>query len=94
MIISGGENVYPSEVENFLGGHPKVRDVAVVGWPDAKWGEAVHAVIVLREGARATEDEFKQWSVRGSPATRGQNHRSLTTPTCREPPPARSCIAC
>ena len=48
MIISGGENVYPSEVENLLGAHPKVRDVAVIGRPDAKWGETVHAVIVLR----------------------------------------------
>lgn len=61
MIISGGENVYPSEVENVFGGHPKVRDVAIVGRPDAKWGEAVHAVIVLRDGESATEDEFKQW---------------------------------
>ncbi len=62
MIISGGENIYPSEVENTIGGHPKVRDVAVVGRPDAKWGEAVHAVIVLRDGESATEAEFKQWS--------------------------------
>jgi acyl-CoA synthetase (AMP-forming)/AMP-acid ligase II len=38
MIISGGENVYPSEVENLLGAHPKVKDVAVIGRPDAKWG--------------------------------------------------------
>jgi len=61
MIISGGENVYPSEVENLLGGHPKVRDVAVVGRPDDKWGEAVHAVIVLREGVEASEAELAQW---------------------------------
>jgi fatty-acyl-CoA synthase len=52
MIISGGENVYPSEIESLLGGHPKVREVAVIGRPDAKWGEAVHAVVVLREGDR------------------------------------------
>jgi acyl-CoA synthetase (AMP-forming)/AMP-acid ligase II len=61
MIISGGENVYPSEVENLIGGHPKVRDVAVIGRPDAKWGEAVHAVIVLREGETATEGELAEW---------------------------------
>jgi fatty-acyl-CoA synthase len=63
MIISGGENVYPSEVENLLGAHPKVKDVAVIGRPDAKWGEAVHAVIVLRDDATATEREILKWCV-------------------------------
>ena len=53
MIISGGENIYPSEVEAVLGAHPAVKDVAVVGLPDAKWGERVHAVVVLRDGALA-----------------------------------------
>ena len=62
MIISGGENIYPSEVENVLGGHPKVRDVAVIGRPDEKWGDAVHAVIVLRDGESATERELIEWS--------------------------------
>ena len=62
MIISGGENIYPSEVENILGGHPKVRDVAVIGRPDDKWGEGVHAVIVLRDGESATEAELTDWS--------------------------------
>ena len=62
MIISGGENIYPSEVENVLGGHPKVRDVAVIGRPDEKWGDAVHAVIVLRDGENATEGELMEWS--------------------------------
>jgi fatty-acyl-CoA synthase len=63
MIISGGENIYPSEVENLLGAHPKVKDVAVIGRPDAKWGETVHAVIVLREGATASEGEVLGWCV-------------------------------
>jgi len=48
MIISGGENVYPSEVEAVLAAHPAVQDVAVIGLPDAKWGERVHAVVVPR----------------------------------------------
>jgi len=61
MIISGGENIYPSEIENVLGGHPKIRDVAVIGRPDAKWGEAVHAVVILREGESATEGEIMEW---------------------------------
>jgi len=61
MIISGGENIYPSEIENVLGGHPKIRDVAVIGRPDAKWGEAVHAVVILREGETTTEGEIVEW---------------------------------
>lgn len=63
MIISGGENIYPSEVENLLGSHPKVKDVAVIGRSDAKWGETVHAVVVLREGATASEAEILDWCV-------------------------------
>jgi fatty-acyl-CoA synthase len=61
MIISGGENVYPSEVENLLGAHAKIRDVAVIGKPDAKWGETVHAVVVLQDGATVTEREILDW---------------------------------
>ena len=61
MIISGGENVYPSEVENALGACPKVQDVAVVGLPDEKWGERVHAVVVLKRGAEATGAELIDW---------------------------------
>jgi fatty-acyl-CoA synthase len=58
MIISGGENIYPSEVEAMLAAHPAVQDVAVIGVPDAKWGEAVAAVVVLRTGHEATEAEL------------------------------------
>lgn len=61
MIISGGENIYPSEVESLLGGHPKVKDVAVVGIADAKWGERVHAVIVPHDGAMPTPEEILDW---------------------------------
>jgi len=49
MIITGGENVYPSEVENVVGSHPAVKDVAVFGVPDAKWGETIKAVVVLHD---------------------------------------------
>ncbi len=61
MIISGGENVYPSEVEGVIGAHPKVKDVAVVGVPHDKWGEAVHAVVVLHQGAQVSEAELVEW---------------------------------
>ncbi|MDP3852624.1 long-chain-fatty-acid--CoA ligase [Phenylobacterium sp.] len=53
MIVSGGENIYPAEVENALMGHPAVADAAVIGVPDERWGEAVKAVVVLRPGAEA-----------------------------------------
>jgi acyl-CoA synthetase (AMP-forming)/AMP-acid ligase II len=58
MIVSGGENVYPREVENALFEHPAVADVAVLGVPDPKWGEAVKAIVVLRAGQQADADEL------------------------------------
>lgn len=58
MIISGGENIYSREVEEALYRHEAVRDAAVIGVPDEKWGEAVKAIIVLRAGAAATESEL------------------------------------
>ena len=57
MIVSGGENVYPAEVENVLAAHPRVGDVAVIGVPDEKWGEAVKAVVVAT-GDTLTEHEL------------------------------------
>jgi len=56
MIITGGENVYPSEVENVIGAHQAVKDVAVIGVPDEKWGEAVKAVVVLCDGYQSGEE--------------------------------------
>ncbi|MEJ1161711.1 class I adenylate-forming enzyme family protein [Prosthecomicrobium sp. N25] len=61
MIISGGENIYPSEVEAVLGACPKVKDVAIVGLPDDRWGERVHGVVVLHEGVQASEAELIEW---------------------------------
>jgi long-chain acyl-CoA synthetase len=53
MIVSGAENIYPAEVENAIYGHPAVQDVAVIGVPDDKWGEAVKAFVVVKEGKTA-----------------------------------------
>ena len=58
MIITGAENVYPAEVESAIHGHPAVADAAVIGVPDAKWGEAVKAIVVLKPGTNATADEI------------------------------------
>jgi long-chain acyl-CoA synthetase len=62
MIVTGGENVYSAEVENALTSHPAVAQAAVIGIPSEQWGEAVHAIVVLKEGASATEDELKAHS--------------------------------
>lgn len=58
MIITGGENVYPAEVENILYSHPAIADVAVIGIPDERWGEAVKAVVVLKPDALLSADEL------------------------------------
>jgi acyl-CoA synthetase (AMP-forming)/AMP-acid ligase II len=58
MIITGGENVYSREVEEVVYTHPAVSEAAVIGLPDPVWGETVAAVVVLREGTSATEDEI------------------------------------
>jgi acyl-CoA synthetase (AMP-forming)/AMP-acid ligase II len=62
MIVSGGENVYPAELESVLMGHPAVADVAVIGVPDDRWGETVKAIVVRAPGAELTEDELIEWS--------------------------------
>lgn len=58
MIITGGEHVFPSEVEGMIGEHDAVRAVAIIGEPHVKWGEAVTAVVVLKDGKECTEEEI------------------------------------
>jgi acyl-CoA synthetase (AMP-forming)/AMP-acid ligase II len=58
MIVTGGENVYSTEVENVLYSHPAILEAAVIGVPDPKWGEAIKAVVVLKEEKEATEEEI------------------------------------
>ena len=62
MIISGGENVYPAEVESAIYGHPCVQEVAVIGIPDEKWGEAVKAVCVPKPGTTIDQDDIIAWT--------------------------------
>jgi acyl-CoA synthetase (AMP-forming)/AMP-acid ligase II len=62
MIISGGENVYPAEVENAIYGHPDVLEVAVIGVPDDKWGEAVKAICVPRPGQNIDPENIIGWA--------------------------------
>jgi acyl-CoA synthetase (AMP-forming)/AMP-acid ligase II len=62
MIVSGGENVYPAEIESALFGHPDIADVAVIGVPDEKWGEAVKALLVLKEGRVADDAGILQYA--------------------------------
>jgi bile acid-coenzyme A ligase len=62
MIISGGANVFPAEVESALAGHPHVADVVVIGLADEQWGRRVHAVVQLADGATLTEDEVIEFA--------------------------------
>jgi acyl-CoA synthetase (AMP-forming)/AMP-acid ligase II len=61
MIIRGGENIAPAEVESVLGAHPAVEEVAVVGLPDVEWGQRVGAFVVLRPGAEATAEALGEF---------------------------------
>jgi len=61
MIVSGGENIYPREIEEILYSHPKIEDAAIIGVPDPLWGESVKAVIVLKKGATMSEEEVIEY---------------------------------
>ena len=62
MIVTGGENVYSAEVENAIASHRDVSQVAVIGIPSEQWGEAVLAIVVLRDGASVSEEDIKAWT--------------------------------
>lgn len=62
VVISGGENIYPAEVEAVFVEHPSIAEAAVIGVPDAKWGEAVKAILVPRPGAQPDADELIDWA--------------------------------
>ena len=62
MFISGAENVYPAEVEHVFRTHPAIRDIAVIGVPDEKWGESGKAFIVRNKGFETTSEEFQSWA--------------------------------
>jgi long-chain acyl-CoA synthetase len=62
MIVSGGENVYPAEVENVLAGHPAVLESAVIGVPSERWGETPLAIVVRRPGPESGADELITWT--------------------------------
>ena len=61
MIITGGENLYPVQIEDFLSAHPKIHDVAVIGLPDPRLGEIAAAIIQVKEGMELTEDEVNRF---------------------------------
>ena len=61
MIIRGGENIYPKEIEDFIYTHPKVKDVQVIGVPDKQYGEEIMACVILKEGVTLTADELKEY---------------------------------
>jgi acyl-CoA synthetase (AMP-forming)/AMP-acid ligase II len=58
MIVSGGENIFPREVEEVLYHHPAIQEAAIIGIPDPYWVESVHAVVVLKEGMNVSADEL------------------------------------
>ena len=63
VVISGGENIYPVQIEDFLRGHEKIKDVAVIGLPDARLGEITAAIIEIKEGMDCTEEEIREFSM-------------------------------
>ena len=95
MIITGGENVYPSEVEALLCQHPSVKDVAVIGIPHEKWGESVHAVVIVH--ARPPRPQQKNsWNGAESALRATSGHArclSFARRRCRAPRRARFCTA-
>jgi acyl-CoA synthetase (AMP-forming)/AMP-acid ligase II len=61
MIISGGSNIYPAEIEETLNSNPKIMEAAVIGIPNERWGETIKAVVALKPGETATEEEIIEY---------------------------------
>ena len=90
MIITGGFNVYPSEVEQVIWSHPAVQDCSVIGVPDDEWGEAVKAVVELNPGADGRARRADR-AVQGASSAASRRRRPSTSSTrCRAAPSARS----
>jgi acyl-CoA synthetase (AMP-forming)/AMP-acid ligase II len=84
MIISGGVNIYPAEVEAVLHAHPAVMDAAVIGVPDEKWGESVKAIVQLRAGATANEDGWSRSAMSAWRVTRSLARSTSWTSSHRD----------
>src|SRR5262249_51587254 len=79
MIIRGGENIYPREIEEFLYTHPKISDIQVIGIPDKKYGEEVCAWIRLREGQHANDIEIREYCLGKIPTDNNTSYIRFTT---------------
>ena len=95
MIVTGGENVYSTEVESAISKHEAVEQVAVIGIPHDVWGEQVHAIVVLHQGAEATEDEIREFARRAHRRLQGPQvgrvpRRAPAAVGCHEGPQARA----
>ena len=89
MVISGGVNIYPREIEDHLSTHPAILEAAVIGVPDPEWGETLRAFIVLRNGSSSPRPRSINYCREDSPTTSARA-RSRSWPSCRAIRPARS----
>ena len=88
MIISGGENIFPLEVENVLRMREDIAEVCVLGVPDDYWGESVQAVVVLRPGSKLTPEEIRTFAEVRSPVIKYQR-KYISGKNCRKIPQER-----
>ena len=88
MIVSGGENVYPAEVENVLMAHPAIADVAVIGVPHERWGETAKAVVVAVAGAEPSAEEIIAYARSDWPSSSARRASTSSRPS-RATPAAR-----